>query len=61
MPQEMPWIVLMAPHHKGVMSTGRRHAYVVVGVMPPPINKPSKLISFAVCDGLRHRYERVAA
>ena len=33
----------------------------VVGEIPPPINGPSKLISFPVCGGLHHRYERVAA
>ena len=33
----------------------------VVGKTPAPINGPSKLISFPVCGGLHHRYERVAA
>jgi len=32
-----------------------------VGREPPQIEGPSEVISFPVCGGLHHRYERVAA
>jgi transposase InsO family protein len=48
-------------YHTARPNQGLEGQTPVVTVKPKPTDGPSKLISFPVCGGLHHRYERVAA